>query len=100
MAVAERAPHGRGAADLVVDIGAGGEHREPLRAVRARERAAGKDADVEHAHMVAPAGGDNAGEILRLPTGGRARPGGARIDRVVIDLGGVETAAVDDLDAG
>ncbi len=92
---AQHGAHGGGAAHLVVDIGAGDQHREPLRARRLRQRTTGKDADVEHAHVLVKAGGDDAGEILRPPILVRARPARARVECVVIDLGAIETAAVD-----
>src|SRR5580692_4188382 len=89
-----------GAAHLVVEIGAGGHHGEPLGPPRARQRAAGPDPDGQHAHVQAPAGRHDAAEFLAPPVRRGARPGGARIDRIVIDLGGVEAAAVDHLQAG
>ena len=47
------------------------------------------------------AGRQDAAEILpAAPTRRHPAPGGARIDGVVIDLGGVEAAAGDHLEAG
>ena len=60
------------------------------------DNAGREDADVHDAHVLRPAGRDDAGKIVAGPDGGHVLSG-ARVEQVVIDLGGIEAARADDL---
>src|SRR5882757_1300747 len=99
MAVTDHLADQIGAMHFIVDVSPGRKHCKFFRSRGTRQRAAGPDPDIENSHVLVETFPDDAREVLHRPDLWRARPGGARVDGVVVDLRAVKAAAFDDFEA-